>query len=49
MLEGAAGTIDCRIEEVIERHGTAIVIGRVMDFAGAPDAKPLVSYKGKTL
>lgn len=49
VLEGAAGTIDCRIEEVIERHGTAIVIGRVMDFAGAPDAKPLVSYKGKTL
>jgi len=49
VLEGAAGVIDCRIEEVIERFGTAIVIGRVMDFTGAPDAVPMVSYKGKTL
>lgn len=49
VLEGAAGVIDCRIEEVIERYGTAIVIGRVMDYAGAAEARPLVSYKGKTL
>lgn len=49
VLEGAAGVIDCQIEEVIERFGTAIVIGRVMDFDATPDAAPLVSYKGKTL
>lgn len=49
ILEGAAGAIDCEIEEIIERFGTAIVIGRVKDFASTPDVSPLVSYKGKTL
>ncbi|KKB81195.1 flavin reductase [Devosia soli] len=49
ILEGAAGAIDCKIEEVIERFGTAIVIGRVMDFTATPDVTPLVSYKGKYL
>jgi flavin reductase (DIM6/NTAB) family NADH-FMN oxidoreductase RutF len=49
VLEGAAGVIDCKIEEVIERYGTAIVIGRVMDFTSPTDTAPLVSYKGKTL
>ena len=48
-LEGASGVIDCKIEEVIERFGTAIVIGRVIDFTSTPDTQPLVSYKGKTL
>lgn len=49
ILQGAAGAIDCEIEEVIERFGTAIVIGRVKDFTSTPDVGPLVSYKGKTL
>ena len=49
VLVGAAGTIDCKIEEIITRFGTAIVIGRVMDFASTPDVMPMVSYKGKTL
>ena len=49
VLEGAAGVIDCRIEEVIERFGTAIIIGRVLDFTSTPDTTPLVSYRGKTL
>ncbi|WP_449395992.1 flavin reductase family protein [Devosia riboflavina] len=49
ILEGAAGAIDCEIEEVIERFGTAIVIGRVKDFASTPDVSPLISYRGKTL
>lgn len=49
ILEGAAGAIDCEIEEVIERFGTAIVIGRVKDFTSTPDVSPLISYKGKTL
>jgi flavin reductase (DIM6/NTAB) family NADH-FMN oxidoreductase RutF len=49
VLEGAAGVIDCKIEDIIERFGTAIVLGRVIDFTAAPDAIPMVSYKGKTL
>jgi flavin reductase (DIM6/NTAB) family NADH-FMN oxidoreductase RutF len=49
VLDGASGVIDCKIEEVIERFGTAIVIGRVIDFTSTPDVAPLVSYKGKYL
>ena len=49
VLEGASGVIDCEVEEVIERHGTLIVLGRVRDFASTEGKLPLVSYKGKTL
>jgi flavin reductase (DIM6/NTAB) family NADH-FMN oxidoreductase RutF len=49
VLEGASGVIDCKIVEVIERYGTAIVLGRVVDFISTPDTAPLVSYKGATL
>ena len=49
ILKGAVGAIDCKIEEIIERFGTAIVIGRVMDFSSTSDVTPLISYKGKTL
>lgn len=49
VLDGAAGVIDCRVEEVIDRFGTAIILGRVVDFAATPDVVPLVSYKGGTL
>ncbi len=48
-LENAAGVLDCKLEETIERFGTVIVIGRLVDFASAPDVRPLVSYKGKYL
>lgn len=48
-LDNAAGVIDCTVEETIERHGTIIVIGRVVDFTGAEGVAPLISYKGKTL
>jgi flavin reductase (DIM6/NTAB) family NADH-FMN oxidoreductase RutF len=49
VLEGASGVIDCKIVEVIERFGTAIVLGQVIDFTSTPDVAPMVSYKGKTL
>jgi len=47
-LVGASGVLDCRLEEVIERGNTAIVIGRLADFV-AGEAAPLVSYRGGTL
>ncbi len=43
---GAVGIIDCELDEVIERHGVSIVLGRVVDFAADPDAAPLVYYRG---
>jgi flavin reductase (DIM6/NTAB) family NADH-FMN oxidoreductase RutF len=49
VLEGASGVIDCEVEEIIERFGTLIVIGRVKDFASSESKMPMVSYKGKTL
>lgn len=49
VLEGASGTIDCEVEEVIERHGTLIVLGRVKDFAATEGKAPMVSHRGKTL
>lgn len=42
----AVGVIDCELEEVIERHGIAIVLGRVVDFRTDPDAAPLVYFQG---
>lgn len=49
VLENAAGVIDCVLHETIERYGTVIALGRVVDFTGAPGAIPLISYKGKYL
>jgi flavin reductase (DIM6/NTAB) family NADH-FMN oxidoreductase RutF len=44
-LVDAVGVIDCRLEEMIERHGTAIALGRIVAYsAGAAD--PLVSFRG---
>ncbi len=42
----AIGVIDCQLDEVIERHGVSIVLGRVVDFTADPDAAPLVYFRG---
>lgn len=49
VLVGASGVIDCQVEETIERFGTLIVIGRLVDFSATEGTTPMVSYKGKTL
>ena len=51
ILLSAVGAIDCRLEEMIERHGVVIAIGRVVDvFAGAnaggAGAEPLIHFRG---
>jgi flavin reductase (DIM6/NTAB) family NADH-FMN oxidoreductase RutF len=44
-LVDAVGVIDCRLEEMIERHGTVIALGRVVAYsAGTKD--PLISFRG---
>jgi len=48
LLAGAAAHIDCYVEEAIERHTHAIVIGRVA-LACAGDVRPLVHWRGKSL
>ena len=47
-LEGAVGVLDCRLEDVIDRGGAAIVLGRLVDFTST-DAPPLITFKGRTL
>ena len=43
---GAVGVIDCELEEIIERHGVSIVLGRVADFKADPEGAPLVYFRG---
>lgn len=45
-LDGAVGVLDCRVDEVIERHGTLIVLGRLIDAERSDAEPPLVSYAG---
>jgi flavin reductase (DIM6/NTAB) family NADH-FMN oxidoreductase RutF len=46
LLEGALAAIDCTVEEVIERHSHAIVIGRIeaVDLGNWSD--PLLYWSG---
>lgn len=43
-LVGAIAVIDCEIEEVIERHSHAIILGRVLDIATGVGSPLLYSH-----
>ena len=38
--------MDCKLEEIIERHNTIIALGRVVAVNGNTDADPLVYFRG---
>lgn len=44
-LVRAVGVIDCRLEEMIERHATVIALGRVVAWSDSM-LEPLVSFRG---
>ena len=44
-LVDAVGVIDCRLEEMIERHATVIALGRVVAYT-AGSKEPLISFRG---
>ncbi len=46
VFKDAIGAIDCTLEEVIERHGVSIVLGRVIDFRADLEGTPLVYFRG---
>lgn len=46
LLQGALATIDCEVEELIERHSHAIVIGRVLDIDVASSGAGLGYWRG---
>ena len=44
-LVESVGVIDCRLDEMIERHGTIIALGRMVALTGST-LDPLVSFRG---
>lgn len=45
-LSGALAAIDCAVEDVVERHTHAIVIGRVLAIEPGPGGEPLIYHDG---
>ncbi|SEB89455.1 NADH-FMN oxidoreductase RutF, flavin reductase (DIM6/NTAB) family [Rhizobiales bacterium GAS188] len=46
ILEDALAAFDCEVEEMIERHSHAIVIGKVVAVRLAEEAEPLIYWRG---
>jgi flavin reductase (DIM6/NTAB) family NADH-FMN oxidoreductase RutF len=49
LLVGALVAIECAVEDVIERHSHAIVIGRVLDLGVTEATGPLLYWHGEYL
>jgi flavin reductase (DIM6/NTAB) family NADH-FMN oxidoreductase RutF len=47
LLVGALAAIDCEVEDVVERHSHAIVIGRVLDVAVSARTAALAYWRGR--
>jgi flavin reductase (DIM6/NTAB) family NADH-FMN oxidoreductase RutF len=47
LLDGALAAIDCEVEDVIERHSHAIVVGRVLDVAVSARTAALAYWQGR--
>lgn len=45
ILDNAIGALDCRLEDLIERFGTMIAIGRLVNFVQR-DGEPLLYFRG---
>lgn len=45
-LDGAVAVVDCDLDEVIERHSHAILLGRVRGVRVAHDRQPLLYWSG---
>jgi flavin reductase (DIM6/NTAB) family NADH-FMN oxidoreductase RutF len=49
LLVDALAAIDCEVEEIVERHSHAIVIGRVLDIQLSPRSAALAYWQGQYL
>lgn len=47
LLHGALASIDCEVEDIIERHSHAIVIGRVLELHVSPRTAALAYWQGQ--
>jgi flavin reductase (DIM6/NTAB) family NADH-FMN oxidoreductase RutF len=49
LLAGALAAIDCEVEDIVERHSHAIVIGRVLDIQASTRTAALAYWQGQYL
>jgi flavin reductase (DIM6/NTAB) family NADH-FMN oxidoreductase RutF len=47
LLHGALAAIDCAVEDILERHSHAIVIGRVLDITNSGHTSALAYWQGR--
>ena len=47
LLAGALAAIDCEVEDIVERHSHALVIGRVLDMQISPRGAALAYWQGQ--
>jgi flavin reductase (DIM6/NTAB) family NADH-FMN oxidoreductase RutF len=47
LLTGALAAIDCEVEDIVERHSHAIVIGRALDVTVSPRTAALAYWQGQ--
>jgi flavin reductase (DIM6/NTAB) family NADH-FMN oxidoreductase RutF len=47
LLRGALAAIDCEVEDILERHSHALVIGRVLDLELSEPAAALAYWQGQ--
>jgi len=47
LLAGALAAIDCEVEDILERHSHAVVIGRVLDARHSSRGAALVYWQGQ--
>ncbi len=47
LLVGALAAIDCEIEEILDRHSHAIIIGRVLDIQVSARTAALAYWQGE--
>jgi flavin reductase (DIM6/NTAB) family NADH-FMN oxidoreductase RutF len=47
LLVGALAAIDCEVEEIVERHSHAIMIGRVLDLQLSTRTAALAYWQGQ--
>ena len=47
LLVGALAAIDCEVEDIVERHSHAIVIGRVLDLQASTRTAALAYWQGQ--
>jgi flavin reductase (DIM6/NTAB) family NADH-FMN oxidoreductase RutF len=49
VFDAIVGVLECKVLEIVERYGTAIVIGEIVGAARNDGARPMIHFGGKVL